>query len=170
MSIELFKTRRSIKEFRPEMIKEEDLDRILEAGTYAPTGMNRQSPLIVAFRDPETVKLMSESNAKIMGREGIDPFYGASTVVVVFADSEVNTGKEDACLVMGNLLNAAHSIGVGSCWVHRAREFFESTEGKALKEKMGIPERFYAVGNCLLGYYDVVPQTRPRKEGYIIKE
>ena len=169
MSIELFKTRRSIKAYKSERLSEAELDAILEAGTYAPTGLNRQSPLIVAFRDPKTIKMMSDWNGKMMGREG-DPFYGASTVVVVFADSAVNTGMEDACLVMGNLLNAAHSIGVGSCWVHRAREFFESEEGRALKEKMGIPERFYAVGNCLLGYYDKSPEKRPRKEGYIIKD
>ena len=169
MGIEIFKNRRSIKSYKKEQIKKEELDLILEAGTYAPTGMNRQSPLIVAFTDEKTVREMASENAKIMGREGIDPFYGAPTVVVVFADSEVNTGMEDACLVLGNMLNAAHAIGVGSCWIHRAREVFETQYGIALKKKLGIPDKYYAVGNCILGYPENIPDARPRKDGYIIK-
>ncbi len=169
MGIEIFKERRSIKSYKKEQIKTEELDAILEAGTYAPTGMNRQSPLIVAFTDEKTVREMASENAKIMGREGTDPFYGAPTVVVVFADSEVNTGMEDACLVLGNMLNAAHAIGIGSCWIHRAKEVFESPYGIALKKKLGIADKYVAVGNCILGYPETVPATRPRKEGYIIK-
>ncbi len=169
MSIEIFKERRSIKSYKNGQIKSEELDAILEAGTYAPTGMNRQSPLIVVFDDPETVKKLSCENAKVMGREGTDPFYGAPTVVVVFADSEVNTGMEDACLVLGNMLNAAHSIGVGSCWIHRAKEVFEAPYGLELKKKLGIADKYVAVGNCILGYAETVPAVRPRKDGYIIK-
>lgn len=169
MGIEIFKNRRSIKSYKKEQIKKEELDLILEAGTYAPTGMNRQSPLIVAFTDEKTVREMASENAKIMGREGIDPFYGAPTVVVVFADSEVNTGMEDACLVLGNMLNAALAIGVGSCWIHRAREVFETPYGIALKKKLGIPDKYYAVGNCILGYPEIIPDVRPRKDGYIIR-
>lgn len=168
MGIEIFRERRSIKSYKSEQIKKEELDLILEAGTYAPTGMNRQSPLIVAFTDEKQVRELARANAAVMGRDG-DPFYGAPTVVVVFADSEINTGMEDACLVLGNMLNAAHAIGVGSCWIHRAKEVFESPYGIALKKKLGIPERYYAVGNCILGYPETVPATRPRKEGYIIK-
>ena len=169
MSIEIFKNRRSIKNYKKEQIKIEELDAILEAGTYASTGMNRQSPLIVAFTDEKTVREMAAENAKIMGREGIDPFYGAPTVVVVFADSEINTGMEDACLVLGNMLNAAYAIGIGSCWIHRAREVFESPYGIALKKKLGIDDKYVAVGNCILGYPEIIPEVRPRKDGYIIK-
>ena len=130
--------------------------------------MNRQSPLIVAFTDEAEVREMAKQNAAVMGRDG-DPFYGAPTVVVVFADREINTGMEDACLVLGNMLNAAHAIGVGSCWIHRAKEVFESPYGIALKKKLGIPEKYVAVGNCILGYPESVPAVRPRREGYIIK-
>ena len=135
MSIEIFKNRRSIKNYKKEQIKIEELDAILEAGTYAPTGMNRQSPLIVAFTDEKTVREMAAENAKIMGREGIDPFYGAPTVVVVFADSEINTGMEDACLVLGNMLNKAYELGLGACWIHRARDVFEMPEGRIIISK-----------------------------------
>ena len=169
MSIEIFKNRRSIKNYKKEQIKIEELDAILEAGTYAPTGMNRQSPLIVAFTDEKTVREMAAENAKIMGREGIAPFYGAPTVVVVFAASEINTGMADACLVLGKMLNAAHAIGIGSCWIHRAREVFESPYGIALKKKLGIDDKYVAVGNCILGYPEIIPEVRPRKNGYIIK-
>ena len=170
MGIEIFKERRSIKSYKKEQIKKEELDLILEAGTYAPTGMNRQSPLIVAFTDEKTVKEMAAENAKIMGREGIDPFYGAPTVVVVFADSEINTGMEDACLVLGNMLNAAHAIGVGSCWIHRAREEFDSPEGRALLEKWGLPAGLEGIGHCILGYRkEDLPPASARKEGYIVR-
>lgn len=169
MGIEIFKNRRSIKSYKKEQIKKEELDAILEAGTYAPTGMNRQSPLIVAFTDPETVGKMSRENARILGREDVDPFYGAQTVVVVFADSECNTGMEDACLVMGNLLNAAHAIGIGSCWIHRAKEVFMTPFGLELKKELGISDKYVAVGNCILGYPNSVPEKRPRRDGYIIK-
>ena len=104
-----------------------------------------------------------------MGNSGGKPFYGAPTVVIVFADTACSTGFEDACLVMGNMLNAAHGIGLGSCWIHRAKEMFESPLGKELKQKWGIDDRFVGVGNCILGYADETREVRPRKENYIIK-
>ena len=169
MSIELFKQRRSIRRFEPRQISTEELDQILEAGTYAPTGMNRQSPVMVAVQDPEIIRLMEKENAKAMGSEDGTPFYGAPTVVVVFADTRCRTGFEDACLVMGNLLNASSILGIGSCWIHRAKEVFQTETGKSLMEKWGLDENYVGVGNCILGYPAEAPTARPRKENYIIK-
>ncbi len=162
------KTRRSIKKYKPEQIKEADLDMILEAGTYAPTGRNLQSPVIVAVQDKETVERLSKLNAKILGSDS-DPFYGAPTVLIVLADKNINTYKEDGSLVMQNLMLAAHSLGLGSCWIHRAKEMFETEEGRELLTKWGIPENYEGIGNCILGYADIEPQVRPRKDGYIIR-
>ena len=169
MSIEILKQRRSIRKYEPRQIPEAILDQILEAGTYAPTGMNRQSPVIVAVQDPEVIREMEKENAKVMGSEDGTPFYGAPTVVVVFADTRCRTGFEDACLVMGNLLNAASILGIGSCWIHRAKEVFRTDMGKALMKKWGLDENYVGVGNCILGYPAEAPAARPRKENYIIK-
>ena len=169
MSITLLKERRSIRCYKPNQITEEELNAVLEAGTFAPTGMNRQTPVIVAVQDPEIIARMEEENAAVMGRSGGHPFYGAPTVVVVFADSSCFTGFEDACLVMGNLLNAADAMGLGSCWIHRAREVFQTPYGRALMKKWGLDERYVGVGNCILGYADEAPVAKPRKEGYIIR-
>lgn len=169
MDIQLLKERRSIRKYLPRQITSAELDQILEAGTYAPTGMNRQSPVMVAVQDPEIIRLMEKENAKVMGDENMTPFYGAPTVIVVFADSQCPTGFEDACLVMGNLMNAAAAIGVGSCWIHRAKQVFETPAGKALMKKWGLSDRYFGVGNCILGYAAEVPAAKPRKENYIIK-
>lgn len=169
MSIEILKQRRSIRKYETRQVPEDILDQILEAGTYAPTGMNRQSPVMVAVQDPEVIRLMEKENAKVMGSEDGTPFYGAPTVVVVFADTRCRTGFEDACLVMDNLLNAASALGIGSCWIHRAKEVFQTETGKALMEKWGLDENFVGVGNCILGYPAEAPAARPRKENYIIK-
>lgn len=169
MNIDIFKQRRSIRSFEPRQISDEALDLILEAGTYAPTGMNRQSPMIVAVQDPQIIAAMERENAAVMGNPEGKPFYGAPTVVVVFADTRCRTGLEDACLVMGNLMNAASVIGVGSCWIHRAKEVFQTETGKALMAQWGLDENYVGVGNCILGYAREIPAARPRKENYIIK-
>ena len=167
--LKALKERRSIKKYKSTQITDEELNAVLEAGTYAPTGMNRQSPVMVAVQDPETVKKLSELNAAVMG-VNIDPFYGAPTVIVVLADTSSSTYIEDGSLVMGNLLNAAHSIGLGSCWIHRAREVFEAEEGKALLKEWGLEGSYAGIGHCILGYPDGEPKPRtPRKDGYIIK-
>ena len=169
MSIEILKQRRSIRKYETRQVPEDILDQILEAGTYAPTGMNRQSPVMVAVQDPEIIRLMEKENAKAMGSEDGTPFYGAPTVVVVFADTRCRTGFEDACLVMGNLLNAASILGIGSCWIHRAKEVFQTETGKSLMEKWGLDENYVGVGNCILGYPDEDPAPKPRREGRIVK-
>ncbi|HJA13132.1 MAG TPA: nitroreductase [Candidatus Mediterraneibacter merdipullorum] len=163
------KERRSIRAYRPEQIKEEELQAILEAGTYAPTGMGMQSPKIVVVQDKETRDYLSVLNDRYMG-SGSDPFYGAPTVLVVLASRERPTCVEDGALVMGNLMNAAHAVGVGSCWIHRAREVFDSEEGKALLKKWGVEGDYVGVGHCILGYPadGAVPEAKPRKDDYIV--
>ena len=169
MSIEQLKQRRSIRKYESRQVPVELLDQVLEAGTYAPTGMNRQSPVIVAIQDPEIIRMMERENGAVMGNPEGTPFYGAPTVIVVFADSRCLTGFEDACLVMGNMLNAAYALGLGSCWIHRAKETFQSEAGKKLMAQWGLDENYYGVGNCILGYSAETPALRPRKENYIIK-
>jgi len=163
------KTRRSVRKYKPEQIKDEELNQILEAGTYAPTGMNAQSPIMVVLQDKETIAKLSKMNAAIMGTDS-DPFYGAPTVVVVLADKSRRTYREDGSLVLGNLMNAAHALGIGSCWIHRAKEEFETEEGKALLKKWGVPDGYEGIGHCILGYPDgPLPEAKPRKENYIIR-
>ena len=159
--------RRSCRSYKAEQITKEELDAVLTAGLWAPTGMNRQHTRLVAVTDPATVKKLSRMNAAVMGTDN-DPFYGAPCVVIVFGDSAVYTYVEDGSLAMGNMMNAAHSVGLGSCWIHRAREMFESDEGKALMNSWGIPENYKGIGNCILGYVDTPPADRPRIEGRII--
>ena len=160
--------RRSIRKYKETQVPDELLDQVLEAGLYAPTGMNRQNVVMVAVRDKETRDYMSRLNAAVMGRDG-DPFYGAPCVIVVLYDPSYFTGKEDASLVLGNLMEAAHAVGLGSCWIHRAYQVFESPEGKELLRKWGLPETLTGVGNCILGYADQQPEAKPRAEGHIVK-
>lgn len=165
---ERLKSRRSIRRYRPEQVSDEQLDAILEAGLYAPSGMNSQKTVLVAVRDRETRDQLSRMNAGIMGVSS-DPFYGAPCVIVVLADPERYTWLEDGSLVMGNLMNAAHEMGLGSCWIHRAQPMFESPEGKELLRKWGLSESLKGVGNCILGYPDEQPAPKPRAQGRIVK-
>lgn len=163
------KTRRSCRKFKPEQIRREELDQILEAGTYAPTGMGMQSPIMVVIQDKETIARLSRMNAAVMGSTS-DPFYGAPTVIIVLADRSRGTYLEDGSLVMGNLLNAAHALGIGSCWIHRAKEEFESPEGRELLKQWGIQGDYVGIGHCILGYEDGVPApAKPRKDHYIVR-
>lgn len=159
--------RRSCRSYKEEQIKDEELNLILTAGEWAPTGMGAQSPMMVAVQNPELIKKLSAMNAEVMGTTS-DPFYGAPTVVVVFADTNRPTYVEDGSLVLGNLMNAAASLGVGSCWIHRAKQVFESEEGKALMKEWGVPESYAGVGHCILGYAAApLAAGKPRKEDYI---
>lgn len=167
--LDALKNRRSVRKYKTEQIKEEELKAVLEAGIYAPTGMGAQSPKIVVVQDMELIKKLSKMNAAVMGNAGIDPFYGAPTVLVVLADSSRPTYVEDGSLVLGNLMNAAYAVGLGSCWIHRAKQVFASEEGKALLKEWGIPEGYEGVGHCILGYAaDELPAPKARKEDYII--
>lgn len=169
-TLRILRERRSIRGYRAEQVEETALNAILEAGTWAPSAMGRQSAVMVAVQDRETIALMSRLNAEIKGCPGTDPFYGAPTVVVVLADGEQPNWLKDGSLVLGNLMNAAASLGVASCCVNRATELFELPEGKALLQKWGLPETLRGVGNCLLGYAaEPAPVPKPRKEGYIVR-
>lgn len=159
-------TRRSIRKYKPEQITREELETVLNAGMCAPTAMNKQSPIIVAVQNKDDIAYLSKLNAAVKGMAG-DPFYGAPTVLVVLADAENANAVPDGSLVLGNLMNAAHAIGLGSCWINRAREVFATDEGKALLKKWGIEGDYIGVGNYILGYPDEQPQMKPRKENYV---
>ncbi|MDD6211576.1 MAG: nitroreductase family protein [Clostridiales bacterium] len=161
--------RRSVRRFKEDQLLETELQMILQAGMNAPSGMNRQSPIMVVVQDQDTIRKLSAMNAAVMGKDGTDPFYGAPTVVVVLADKEAPTWKEDGSLVMGNLMNAAYSMGVGSCWVHRAGQVFDSPEGQALLREWGIEGNYGGVGHCILGYPDEEKEPLKRKEDYIYR-
>lgn len=161
------KTRRSIRKYKPDMIPEDVLNRIIEAGTYAATGMGKQSPIIIAVTNKEIRDKFSKMNAEIMGVDS-DPFYGAPVVLIVLADKARPTYVYDGSLVMGNLMLAAHAEGIGSCWIHRAKEEFESAEGKAFLKSLGIEGDYEGIGQCVLGYTDgEEPKAMPRKENYV---
>lgn len=167
------KTRRSIRKFKDKQISDEDLNIILETGTYAPTARGAQSPKIIVIQNPETIKELSAWNRSFFPvemPEDMDPFYGAKTLLIVLADSEIPTFVEDGSSVLTVLVNAAHAIGVGSCWIHRARDEFSSKKGKELLRKWGIPETYEGVGHVVLGYPDMeTPKPIPRKEDYILR-
>ena len=159
--------RRSIRKFKPDIIPDDVLERIIKAGVYAPTGMGKQSPIIIAVTNKEMRDKLSSMNAAVMGVD-TDPFYGAPVVLVVLADRSRATYVYDGSLVMGNLMNAAHALGVSSCWIHRAKEEFDSEEGKAILKSLGIEGDYEGIGHCILGYIDgEEPAPKPRKENYV---
>ena len=167
--IQALKERRSCRSYKPDPIPTEILDQILEAGTYAPTGMGRQSPIMIAVTDRETRDRLSRMNAAVMGTDN-DPFYGAPVVIVVLADRSIRTAVYDGSLVMGNLMNVAHALGIGSCWIHRAKEEFDSEEGKAILAGLGIQGDYEGIGHCILGYEkDPCRPAAARKENYIYR-
>ena len=161
--------RRSIRRFKPEEIPHEVLREILKAGLYAPNGMGKQAVITVAVTDKETRDWLSELNRKIGGwKEGFDPFYGAPVILAVLAEKEHFTGLYDGSLVLGTMMLAAQSLGVGSIWIHRAKEEFEMEEGKALLDKLGIQGEYVGIGHCALGYPEGdLPVPAPRREGRV---
>lgn len=164
-------TRRSIRKYKTDAIPEEILDQILEAGIYAASGMGKQSPIILAVTNKEMRDRLSHLNAAVMGKgDEADPFYGAPVVLVVLADRAIPTHVYDGSLVMGNLMLAAKELGVGSCWIHRAKEVFDTPEGKEILASLGIQGDYEGIGNCILGYADCAePEPVPRKEGRIYR-
>ena len=164
-------TRRACRAYEDKQIDESQLNDILEAGKYAPTGMGKQSPLMVVIQDAETLARVERLNGAAMGDADGHPFYGAPTVIVVFGKGEGRLELADANLVIGNLLNAANAVGVDSCYIWRAKESFETEEGKALKAKWNIPEEYVGVGNVILGYgkSEGKRAPAPRKPDYARK-
>lgn len=169
--LEMIKTRRSVRKYKSDMVPVDIIDKIVEAGTYAATGMNRQSPIILAVTDKELRDKLSKMNAAFMGKtEDFDPFYGAPVVLVVLADKSVPTYVYDGSLVMGNLMLEAHALGIDSCWIHRAKEEFESAEGKEILKSLGIEGDYEGIGHCILGYADGdKPQCKPRKDNWVYR-
>ncbi len=168
--LENIKTRRSIRSYKPDMVPNVLLDRIVEAGLYAASGLNRQSPIIIKITDKEMRDKLSTLNAKIMGRPEVDPFYGAPVVFVVLAPKDMMTYIYDGSLTLGNMMLEAHELGLGSRWIHRAKEEFETEEGKAILEKLGVTGDYEGIGHLIVGYTDgEYPSAPPRREGRVFE-
>ena len=168
-TLNVLESRRSCRKFKPDMVAKVELDAIIKAGTYAATGMGKQSPIIITVTDKALLSELSEENRKIGGwQEGFDPFYGAPVVLIVLAKKEVPTHVYDGSLVMGNLMNAAESLGVGSIWIHRAKEEFESDFGREILKRLGIEDEYEGIGHCALGYAaEEAKAAAPRKDNYV---
>ena len=168
-TLNVLKTRRSCRAYKPDPVEDEKLNAIIEAGTYAATGMGKQSPIILVVKDRTLRDKLSKMNAAIMGME-IDPFYGAPELLIVLADKAMPTYIYDGSLVMGNMMNAAADLGVASCWIHRAKEEFESEEGRAILKELGIEGDYEGIGHLILGYAaKPLPNPAPRKENYVYR-
>ena len=166
--LENIRTRRSVRKFKPCQVEQDKLDLILEAGTWAPTAMGKQSPKIIAVQKPEEVAKVVELNAKFLGTQN-NPYYGAPTILLVLT-APCGTSEEDGSCVLQNMMLAAHSQGLATCWIHREKQMFDCDEVKALLKAWGIEEELVGVGSLALGYADCdLPDPKPRKEDYIVK-
>ena len=164
--LEIIRTRRSCRSYKPDQITDEQLNAVLEAGTYAPTSRGLQSPFIVAVQNDASKARLAKMNAEVMGVT-TNPYYDAPTYVLVFVPEDAPNGVQDASLVLENMMLAAHTQGLGSCWIHREREMFATEEGKELMREWGLPEGLVGIGALSLGYPDGEPSpAKPRKEGY----
>ncbi len=168
-ALEVLKNRRAIRQFKKDQITKEELAAVLEAGTFAPTGAGTQGVQIVAVQTPAYLERVKALNAQILGKPGMDPYYGAPTVVLVFETEKCYTHTLDGAAVCTNMVNAAYAAGLGSCWIHRCKEMFETPEGKELLKEWGLPENLTGVSSLALGYADCPqPQAAPRREGYVL--
>ena len=169
-TLKTLESRRSVRAYAPKAVEREKLNAILAAGTYAPSAMGRQSVTLAVLTKKEDIAELSALNAAVMKSDS-DPFYGAPCVVVALADPAATSAmnaQRDGSLVMGNLMNAAWSLGVASCWINRAEEVFAESQGKALLRRWGLPERLMGVGNCILGYAaGEIPAPKPRKADFV---
>ncbi len=160
-------TRRSVRSYKPDAVPADVLDRVLKAGTYAATGGGRQSPIIIAVTNKQIRDKLSRMNAEVMGADN-DPFYGAPAVLVVLADKKASTHVYDGSLVMGNLMLAAHAEGLASCWIHRAKEVFDTQQGRQILRELGIEGDYEGIGHCILGYAaEAEPEAAARKDNYV---
>ena len=166
-TLEIIRTRRSVRKFKPDPIPRDVMDQIIQAGLCAASGKNHQASLVVAVTDPQVIQKLSRTNGEILGVEG-DPFYGAPTVLVVLARTKWPTYVYDGSLTMGNMMLAAHDLGIGSCWIHRARQTFEMPEWKEWLASLGVEGECEGIGFCLLGYVDgEYPRELPRQENRV---
>ena len=166
-ALESMLTRVSVKKYKSDPVPKELIDKIVEAGIHAANGLNKQSPIILAVTNKEIRDKLSFYNAGKDPFKRADPFYGAPVVLVVLADKNVPTYLYDGSLVMGNLMTAAHALGLGACWIHRAKETFENPEWQAFLKKQGIQGDYEGIGNCVIGYADITPEKKPRKENRV---
>lgn len=162
--LQAIKERKSVKKYKDTPVPKELIEKIVEAGLAAPSGLNKQASIVIAVTDKATRDELSRLNAATDPFFRSDPFYGAPCVLVVLADKSASTYVYDGSLTMGNMLLAAQALGLGACWVHRAKETFETPEGKAILAKLGITGDYEGIGNCIVGYPDMTPQAKPRKE------
>jgi len=169
-ALEVLKNRRAIRRYKAEQVAEEALQAVLEAGTYAPTGAGTQGVQIVAVQSPEDVSAVDALNAKILNNPSAHPYYGAPTILLIFTTDQSITPELDGAAVCTNMVNAACAAGLGSCWIHRCRQMFETEEGKALLRKWGLKENLNGVASIALGYADgPQPAAKPRREGYVVR-
>ena len=165
--IRALRERRSVRAYTDEMPTREQIEQVIDAGLWAASGMGRQDPTVVAVTDRALRDRLSAMNAEIMGKPGTDPFYGAPVVLVVLAPRDVPTHVYDGSLVMGNLMLAAHALGLGSCWIHRAKEEFDTPEGRAILSELGVEGDYEGIGHCVLGYPAQEPEAKPRNDGRV---
>ena len=165
----LIKERRSIRKFKPDTVSRELIDAVIEAGEYAASGLGKQASRIIAVTNKEMRDRIADENRRIGGwQEGFDPFYGAPVILLVIAEKEVPTAVYDGSLTMGNMLLKAHELGLGSIWIHRAKEEMESPFGAELLKAAGLDGEFIGVGHVALGWTDGEnPPVIPRKEGRV---
>lgn len=169
-ALEVLKNRRSIRKFKTEQITNEELDAVLEAGTYAPTGAGTQGVQIVAVQTPEYVAAVDALNAKVLNKPDVHPYYGAPTILLIFETEQCLTHELDGAAVCTNMVNAAYAAGLGSCWINRCKQMFELPEGKELLRKWGLSESLVGVASIALGYADCEnPQPKPRKADYVVR-
>ena len=169
-ALEVLKNRRAIRKFKPEQITEEELNAVVEAGTYAPTGAGTQGVQIVAVQTPEYVAAVDALNAKVLNKPGAHPYYGAPTILLIFETDKCMTHELDGAAVCTNMVNTAYAAGLGSCWIHRCKQMFEMDEGKELLKKWGLPDTLVGVASIALGYADCEhPQPKPRKADYVVR-
>ena len=168
-TIKTLVARRTVRALKPEQISDDELNAVVQAGTYAPSGGNQQAAVLVVVQDAATRATLTRMNQDVIGKADNDPYHGAPTIVIALADATKVTPVEDATLALGNMFNAAFSLGLGSCWVHRERQMFASDEGKALLKTWGLEGDYVGVGSCVLGYPDCDwPEAAPRKDGYVV--
>ena len=161
--------RRSVRSFLDKPVEEEKIDLITKAGEYAPTGMNKQSPQILVIENKKIRDLLSKMNAEVMGTNN-DPYYGAPIIILVLADPSAHTYVQDGSLVLGNMMNAAHALGLASVWINRVKEMFETEKGKELLSLWGLNPNLVGIGSLALGYIKGdYPIAKERKKGYTIK-
>lgn len=166
-ALENIYTRTSCKNYKSDKVDEKLIDEVIKAGVSSATGKNAQSPIIIKITNKKVRDELANLNASIMGRDGIDPFYNAPVVLVVLAKKDVFTHVYDGSIVMANMMLAAHALGLGSCWIHRAKEEFETEYGKKLLKDLGINEEYEGIGNLVLGYEEVKSNPKPRKENWV---